>query len=62
MEALLTIGGGLLIVSFAAIILGIIQLIMTKGKAGLKYVIGGIVTIVMLLIIGFGTCVMTLNS
>ena len=62
MEALLTIGGGLLLLAFVAIIVGIVQMIMTKGKAGLKYVIGGIVTIVVLLIIGFGTCVMALNS
>ena len=62
MEALLQIGIGLLMLSFVAIVLGIIQLIMSKGKSGLKYVIGGIITIVVLLIIGFGTCVMALNS
>lgn len=62
MEALLTIGGGLLILSFVAIIIGIVQLIRTKGEVGLKYVIGGIITIVLLLLIGFGTCVMALNS
>ena len=62
MEGLLQIAIGLLILSLVVIVLGIIQLIMSKGKAGLRYVIGGIVTIVILLIIGFGTCVMALNS
>jgi hypothetical protein len=62
MEGILQIAIGLIILSFVAIIGGIIQLIITKGKDGLKYVIGGIVTIVVLLVIGFGTCVMALNS
>ena len=62
MEALITIAAGLLILSLLSIMGGIVQLIVTKGQAGLKYIIGGIITIVVLLVIGFGTCVMAINS
>jgi len=58
----MTIAIGFLILAILSIIGGIAQLIITKGKEGLKYVIGGIVAIVILIIIGFGTCVMALNS
>ncbi len=62
MQLLLISFGIVLVSSIIAIIVGIVQLIATKGEIGLKHILGGVLGIVIGLLIGFGTCVLSFNG
>ena len=53
--------GVLFIYSLISIVYGIIKLINSKGETGLKNILIRVVSIVILLVIGFGTCIFALN-
>lgn len=62
MELLIILFGILIVISIISIIAGIIILISTKGESGLKYILYGVLGIVIGLIIGFGTCFFAINK
>ena len=62
MQLLIILFEILIVSSIIFIIAGIVILISTKGKTGIKYILYGVLGIVMGLIIGFGTCFFALNE
>ena len=60
-QIILIILGVLIVYSLISIIYGITLLIKSKGETGLKNILIGFVSIVILLVIGFGTCIFALN-
>jgi hypothetical protein len=53
--------GVLVVYSLISIVYGIVQLITSKGEKGLRNILIGVVSLVVLAVIGFGTCVFALN-
>jgi hypothetical protein len=54
--------GVLVVYSLISIVYGIVQLITSKGEKGLRNILIGVVSLVVLAVIGFGTCVFALNN
>ena len=54
--------GVLIVYSLISIVYGIVQLITSKGEKGLRNILIGVVSLVVLAVIGFGTCVFALNN
>ena len=52
----------MVVYSLISIVYGIVQLITSKGEKGLRNILIGVVSLVVLAVIGFGTCVFALNN